>query len=316
MGDVPNNTMTAFDLTGKREDLSDEISIITPIDSPFYHDIGVADQCTAVKHEFMTDVIRQPGANKAKYGSDPTIGTSQQPTKLYNIIQLQEESFSIDDTSNAVKTAGNSGSYEYQQALKIKALVGDFEYAFLREVRVDGSASTAPSMRGLLNWQTTNLDKADDATLNADGTVTGGTPRDLSKEMVKGVLQDIFTAGGGGQGKVLTAYCGAIQKTKFDKFYDRDFDRREVAKDAAVDKVDLYITSFGTVKAQVHRTMPADVFTILDLAFWKKATLVPVGSAELATTSRSNKKYHMTAQHTLEAKNEATSGRLTDLSIV
>lgn len=315
MGDVPTNTMTAFDLTGKREDLSDEISIITPIDSPFYHAIGTAP-CTATKHEFMTDVIRQPAQNKAKYGSDPTIGASQQPVKLYNTVQLQEESFSIDDTSNAVKTAGNSGSYEYQKALKMKALVGDFEYAFLREVRVDGSASVEPSMRGLLNWQTTNLNKADDATLNADGTVTGGTERELDREIVKGVLQDIFTAGGGGQGKILTAYCGAIQKTKFDKFFDRDFDRRTVSGSKAEDKVDLYITSFGTVKADVHRTMPADVFTILDLAFWKKATLVPIGTVELATTSRSNKKYHMTAQHTLEAKNEATSGRITNLSVI
>lgn len=315
MGAVPSNTMTAFDLTGKREDLSDEISIITPIDSPFYHAIGTAS-ATSTKHEFMTDVIRQPAQNKALFGSDPTIAASQQPTKLYNNIQLQEESFSIDDTSNAIKTAGNSGSYEYQKALKMKAIVGDFEWAYLREVRVDGAAATAPSMRGLLNWQTTNLDKADDAVLAADGTVSGGTARDLSKDMVKGVLQDIFTSGGGGQGKTLTAYCGAIQKAKFDKFYDRDFDRRDVQKDTANDKVDLYITSFGTVKAEIHRTMPADVFSIVDLAFWKKATLIPLGVVELATSSRSNKKYHMTAQHTLEAKNEATSGRLTDLSIV
>lgn len=314
MGTVPTNTMTAFDLTGKREDLSDEISIITPIDSPFYHSLGTAG-CKATKHEFMTDVIRQPAANKAKYGSDPTIGTSQQPVKLHNFVQLQEESFSIDDTSNAVTTVGNSGSYEYQKALKMKALVGDMEYAFLREVRVEGSASVEPSMRGLLNWQTTNLNKAADATLGADGTITGGTERELDRDIVKGVLQNIFTSGGGGQGKTLTAYCGAIQKTKFDKFYNRDFDRRDVADGKSVDKVDLYITSFGTVKAQVHRTMPADVFSIMDIAFWKKATLVPVGTVELATSSRSNKKYHMTVQHTLEAKNEATSGRIVNLSI-
>jgi hypothetical protein len=315
MGNVPNNTMTAFDLTGKREDLSDEISIITPIDSPFYHAIGTAE-CGALKHEFMTDVIRQPAQNKALLGSDPTIAASQQPVKIYNNVQLQEESFSIDDSSNAVKTAGNSGTYEYQKALKMKALVGDMEWAFLREVRVDGAAATAPAMRGLLNWQTTNLDKADDATLEADGTITGGTARDLSKEIVKGILQDIFTSGGGGQGKVLTAYCGAIQKTKFDTFYNRDFDRRDANDGKANDKVDLYITSFGTVKAEVHRTMPADVFSILDLAFWKKATLIPIGTVELATSSRSNKKFHMTVQHTLEAKNEATSGRATNLSII
>jgi hypothetical protein len=313
MGTVPTNTMTAFDLTGKREDLSDDISIITPVDSPFYHAIGSVE-CGATKHEFMTDVIRQPAANKAKYGSDPTIGASQQPTKLYNIVQLQEESFSIDDTSNAVKTVGNSGSYAYQKALKMKAIIGDVEYAFLREVRADGAVDTEPSMRGLLNWQTTNLNKADDATLNANGTVTGGTARELTKEIIKSVLQNIYAAGGGGQGKMLTTYCGSVQKDKFDGFAATGNNRRAINKDEVDDKVDLYITSWGTVKAEVHRTMPTDVFTILDISFWKKATLVPLGVAELATTSRSNKKYHMTVQHTLEAKNEASSGRITNLS--
>lgn len=313
MGTVPSNTMTAFDLTGKREDLVDEISIITKIDSPFYNGIGTAP-CKATKHEFMTDIIRQPAANKAKYGSDPDIAASQQPVKLYNIVQLQEESFSIDDTSNAVATAGNSGSYEYQKALKMKALVGDMEYAFLREVRVDGTSAVAPSMRGLLNWQITNLSKADDATLNADGTVTGGTARELTKDLIKSVLQNMYSSGGGGQGKMLTTYCGSVQKDKFDGFANTGNNRRSIAKDEVDDKVDLYITSWGTVKAEVHRTMPTDVFTIVDLSYWKKATLVAVGSEQLAVSSRSNRKYHMTVQHTLEAKNEASSGRITNLS--
>ena len=313
MGTVPSNTMVAFDLTGNREDLSDEISIITPVDSPFYHAIGTAS-CKAVKHEFMTDVIRQPTQNKALFGSDPTIAASQQPTKLYNNVQLQEESFSIDDTSNAVATAGNSGTYEYQKAIKMKALVGDMEYAFLREVRVDGAAATAPAMRGLLNWQTTNLSKASDATLNADGTVTGGTARELTKDLIKAVLQNMYAAGGGGQGKMLTAYCGAVQKDKFDSFANTGNNRRAINNDQVDDKVDLYITSFGTVKAEVHRTMPTDVFTILDLSFWKKATLIAMGVEQLAVSSRSNRKYHMTVQHTLEAKNEASSGRITNLS--
>ena len=313
MGDVPTNTMTAFDLTGKREDLSDEINILTKIDADFYNSCGTAS-VTALKHEFMTDIIRQPAANKAKLGSDPTIATSQQPSKLFNYVQLQEESFSIDDSSNAVKTAGNSGSYEYQKALKMKALVGDMEYAFLREVRVEGSASVAPSMRGLLNWQTTNLDKTDDATLEADGTITGGTARELEKSLIKSVLQNMYSAGGGGQGKMLTTYCGSVQKDKFDGFASIGNNRRAIAKDQVDDKVDLYVTSWGNVKAEIHRTMPTDVFVILDLAYWKKATLVPAGVEELAKTSRSNSKYHMTVQHTLEAKNELSAGRITNLS--
>lgn len=313
MGDVPSNTLTTFALTGGREDIVDEVSIITPIDSPFYHAIG-ATSVTAMKHEFMTDAIRTPGANKAKIGSDPTIGASEQPTKLHNFVQLQEESFSIADSAEAVKTVGNSGGYDYQKSLKMKALVGDMEYAFLREVALEGDAANAPSMKGMLNWLTTNLSKAADATLEADGTVTGGTERELTKELVSEVMQDIYSAGGGGADKMMTAYCGSKQKEKFDGFVVTGNNRRAVNGNTVDDKIDIYVTSWGKVNAQIHRTMPTDVFVIIDLAFWKKGTLVPVGVQELARTSRSNRKFHMTVQHTLEAKNELTGGRITNLS--
>lgn len=313
MGDVPSNTLTTFALTGNREDIVDEISIITPIDSPFYHAIGTST-VTAMKHEFMTDAIETPGQNKAKIGSDPTIEASEQPVKLFNYVQLQEKSFAIADSAEAVNTVGNSGGYDYQKALKMKALVGDIEYAYLREVRVEGDANTEPSMGGALNWTTTNLDKAADATLEADGTVTGGTARELTRELIKGVMQNIYAAGGGGQGKMMTAYCGSVQKDKFDGFAATGNNRRAIAKDQVDDKVDLYITSWGSVKAEIHRTMPTDVFWIGDLAYWKKATLIPVGVQELARSSRSNRKFHMTVQHTLEAKNELSAGRITNLS--
>lgn len=313
MGAVPDGTMTTFSLTGNREDISDEISIITPIDSPFYHGCGTTS-VTAMKHEFMTDVIRQPAQNKALIGSDPTIQSSQQPTKIYNMVQLQEESFSIADSANAVSTVGNSGGYDYQKALKMKALIGDVEWAFLREVRADGAAGVAPSMRGMLNWITTNLSKAADATLNADGTVTGGTARELTRDLIKTVMQNVYSSGGGGQGKMMTAYSGSVQKDKFDGFASTGNNRRAIQNDQVDDKVDLYITSWGTVKAEIHRTMPTDVFVIFDHSFWKKATLIPMGIEQLAVSSRSNRKYHMTVQHTLESKNELSAGRITNLS--
>lgn len=313
MGAVPTNTMTTFDLTGNREDIADEISIITPIDSPFYHECG-STTVTAMKHDFMTDAIETPGQNKALIGSDPTIEASEQPTKLSNYVQLQEKSFSIADSAAAVNTVGNSGGYDYQKALKMKALVGDIEWAFLREVAAAGAAGTEPSMKGLLNWLTTNLDKAADATLEADGTVTGGTARELTRDLLKAVMQNIYAAGGGGQGKTMTAYCGSVQKDKFDGFASTGNNRRAIVKDVVDDKVDLYITSWGTIKAEIHRTMPTDVFVIFDHSYFKKATLIPVGVEELARSSRSNRKFHMTVQHTLESKNELSGGRITNLS--
>lgn len=312
---VGDNVMTTFELTGNREDIADEISILTPIDSPFYDGCG-ATTVKAMKHDFMTDEIETPGANKAAVGADPTIEASEQPAKVFNYVQIQEKSFAIADSSEAVDTVGNSGGYEYQKALKLKALAGDIEYAFLREVAAagDNSTPTAPSMKGALNWSTSNLDKATDATLESNGTITGGTARELTRDLIKSVLQNMYSAGGGGQGKMLDAMCGSVQKDKFDQFASTGNNRRAIANDTVDDKVDLYITSWGTIKAQINRTMPTDVFFIFDRAFWKKATLIPVGIQELSRSSRSSRKYHITVQHTLEARNEKSAGRITNLS--
>lgn len=315
MGAVADNVTTTFELTGEREDILDEISIITPIDSPFYDGCGTTT-VKAMTHKFLTDEIETPGSNKAAVGADPTIEVSEQPSELSNYIQIQEKSFALSDSSEAVDTVGNSGGFAYQKALKMKALVGDMEYAFLREVAAagDNSVPTPPSMKGALNWTVSNLDKAADGTLEADGTVTGGSARELTKDLIKSVLQNMYSAGGGGQDKMLTAYCGSVQKDKFDGFASTGNNRRAITKDQVDDKVDLYITSWGTIKAQINRTMPADVFFIFDHAFWKKGTLIPVGLQELARSSRSSRKWHMTVQHTLEARNEKSAGRITNLS--
>lgn len=312
---VGDNVMTTFELTGTREDILDEISILTKIDSPFYDGCG-STTVKAMKHEFLTDEIETPGANKAAVGGDPTIEASEQPVKIFNYVQIQEKSFAIADSSEAVDTVGGSGGYEYQKAIKMKALVGDMEYAFLNEVAAagDNSTPTAPSMKGALNWTISNLDKAADGTLNADGTVTGGTARELTRELIKSVLQNMYAAGGGGQGKMLNAMCGSVQKDKFDGFASTGNNRRAIQSDTVDDKVDLYITSWGTIKAEINRTMPTDVFFIFDQAFWKKGTLIPVGIQELARSSRSSRKFHMTVQHTLEARNEKSAGRITNLA--
>ena len=310
-----DTTLKTFGATGLREDIVEEIAILSAVDALFYNEIGTSP-CNARKHEFLTDVVQLPNSNKQVEGGVPTIAASQQPVKLYNNIQIQDDSFAISDTSQAVKTVGNSGGYDYQKALKMKHIIGDVEYAFLREVRADGddSGPVASSMRGGLNWTITNLNKAGDAVLNADGTVTGGTGRPLDKTIITSVLQSIFNSGGAGDGKMMTAYCGGFQKTQFDAIAATSNNRRAIEKDTVDDKVDLYITSFGTVKARVNRTMPTDVFWIGDLAYWKKATLIPIGVTQLAKDSRNRDVFHMTVQHTLEARNEKTAGRITNLT--
>lgn len=310
---VPANVVSSYDQVGVRESLSDEISILTKADAKFYNSLKSAPKPKAVKHEFMTDTIRSGADNAVIEGNDPTLNASTQPTRLYNNCQIQEESYLVTSTANSVTTAGRPSERDYQRMKHMKGLTRDMEYAFLRGLRADGNdTDTASKMRGALNWATTNLDKASDATLASGGNITGGTARDLTATLVKGVMQNIYTAGGGN--KTLTAHCNVFQQSMFDSFAGGTNLRRAIEKGKVDDYVDVYVTAFGTVKTEINREMPTDVFFIIDPEYWKKATLEEIGEVQLAVSSGLNEKFHITVNHTLESKNEAASGRITNLT--
>lgn len=308
---IPTNAVQTVAMTGIRESLVDEINILTKAESLFYNACGSGKKPKAVKHEFMTDTIRAGADNGQIEGDNLTAVASTQPAKVYNNCQIQTESYSISSTANAVTAAGRSTEKEFQRRKHMLGLARDMEYAALRGVRVDPGASTAGKMRGALNWVTTNLDMAADASLAATGVVSGGTERPLDAEILKGVLQNIYTAGGGR--KTLTAWLNVFQQSQFDKMLTINNNRQMIEKGKIDDYVDVYKTAFGSIKAEVNVEMPADQVMIADMAFWKKCILETMGEKEVGV-SILNQKWDIATSWTLEACNELASGRITNLT--
>lgn len=308
---VPDNTVQTAAQVGIRESLVDEISILTRAEALFYNACKAAPKPKAVKHEFLTDTIRAGADNAAVEGDNLTAVASTQPTRVYNNCQTQTESYIVSSAANAVTTAGRNTERDMQKRKHMLGLTRDMEYAFLKGIRVDGNASTAYKMRGALNWCTTNLNKASDATLAATGAITGGTERPLDVTMLKSVLQNIYTAGGGR--KTLTCWLNVFQQSQFDGLLSINNNRQQVEKGKVDDYVDVYKTAFGSLKAEVNLEMPADVVFIADMEYWKKATLEEI-SEKAVGVSILNEKYDIAVNHTLESKNESASGRITNLT--
>ena len=314
MGAVPANTVQAVAMVGVRESLLDELSIISPTNGVFFNALGSGKKPSSTKHEFLTDTIRASADNAVVEGNDPTINASTQPSRLFNYCQIQEESYAVTSTSGAVKAAGRSTERDLQRRKHMEGLVKDMNRAFLKGTIVQPQAGTAGAMKGALNWIITNLDKASDATLNANGTVTGGTPRPLTAALLKNTLQNMFTTGATDKGKTLSGYCNAIQQSAFDSVASAGSNKTRFVEGSKVDDyVDVYVTAFGKIVTELDTEMPTDVFAIMNMQYWKKATLEAVGEVKLATSSALNEKYHITVNHTLEARNEASSGRITNL---
>lgn len=306
---VPSNTLQSYAAVGNREDLSDEITMISPVDTIFYGMIP-SKSANAVKHEWQTDALAAAASNAQLEGDDAANVAVTPTTRLYNNCQIQRKVFQVSGTQEKVNKAGRTSEVDYQKAKFMKELAKDIEYAFLREVRVDGAAGTASKMRGALNWTTTNLSKASDATLNADGTVTAGTARTNTEAILQPVLQTIFTAGGDPS----TILCDASQKQKISAYSQATSNYRAMVEGGKLDStVDVYVSDFGALKVVPHRLMPASTLFIVDAKYWAKATLRPTFMEELAKTGDS-KRYQIIVEHTLEAKAENANGRITDLT--
>ena len=81
---VPSNTVQTYDRNSIREDFSDIISNISPIDTPFVSNIGSAS-AEQRSHEWQTDSLASAdGDNKHIEGDDTAAGAAAATTRLKN----------------------------------------------------------------------------------------------------------------------------------------------------------------------------------------------------------------------------------------
>jgi len=302
---APTGTFATASAIGVREDLADMIYNIAPVDTMFSSKIG-AVTAGQTKHEWQTDTLPAAGSN-AQLEGDTTAAASIVPTvRLSNTCQIQKKVFAISGTLEKVKKAGRQSEIDYQTALKTKALAKDIEYAFLQAVQ---STSDPRQMQGALNWVQTNLDKASDAVLNADCTITGGTARPLTEDLLKGQLQNAYTQGG----DIDTIYVGPFNKQQISQFVNTGNTRRFVEEKKLINSVDVYESDFGMIAIKPHRNFPTSVLFGVDHKYWKKATLRPTFREMLAKVGDATT-YHIVVEHCVEASNEAASLRITNLT--
>ena len=302
---APTNTYATGAAIGQREDLSDMIYNIAPVDTLFSSKIGSVS-ATAIKHEWQTDTLSAAGQN-AQLEGDTTDATAATPTiRLSNTCQIRKKVFAVSGTLDKVKKAGRQSEVDYQSALKLKELAKDGEYAFLQETE---NTSDPRRMKGALNHTITNLDKAADATLNATGTVTGGTARPLTEDLIKGQLQNAFTQGG----DIDTIYVAPFNKQQISNFVNTGNTRRFVEEKKLTNSVDVYESDFGMIAIKPHRNFPTSVAFGVDHKYWKKATLRPTFQERLSKVGDSTS-YHIIVEDTLEACQQAASFRITNLT--
>jgi len=313
---IVSNTFLTFSAIGNREDLSDTIYNISPIEVPFQSMIGKT-KASSTLHEWQTDALAAAAANAQLQGDDTTFGAVTPTVRLNNRTQILRKEVIIAGTQESVNKAGRKSEMVYQLQKKSKEWKRDLEFVLCsNQAPVTGNSTTAPQMRPLCGWYATNDSRG---ATGADGTTsaaaTDGTQRTFTETILQDVMQNCWAAGGNPtvalmgpkQKRVASAFTGGA--TKFDKTDDKTL--------FAV--VDVYVSDFGQLKFIPSRfvrgasTAADREVHVLDTDYWALTTLRPVQTVDLAKTGDAEKAM-IIGEVTLEARNEAASGIVADLT--
>jgi len=316
---VPTNTLLTFSAVGNREDLMNKIVNISPIDCPFQSMIEEAT-ANATFHEWQTDTLAAAAQNAQLQGDDVTFAAASPTTRVGNRTQISRKEVIVSGTQEAVDKAGRDGELLYQMSKRRKELKRDKEFVLVsNQAPVTGNSATAPQLRPLCGWITTNVDRgvggANGSTVAA---ATDGTQRALTLAMLNTGQQNAYVQGGEPsylmagpkQRVVITSVLGGAA-TKFYAIEDKKM----------VNTIQAYEGDFGMLKVVTNRFVRGgqtgtdrEIFG-LDPALWAIAHLKGRKSVtlDIARTGDSEKGVSL-SEYTLESRQEAGNFIVSDLT--
>ena len=327
---VPSNTRETYGAIGIREDLSNIIYNISPMDTPFLNGCGrgSADNTT---FEWQTDELKTAAANMQIEGNDYTSTAATEPRRLSNYTQISATQVQSSGTAEAVDFAGRKSTQAYQLAKRAKEMKRDMEYMLLQgTAKVAGSSGTAretacfPTWIGTNDADTTNIVAAADGSgltnygsglTYPDGTTsatTGGANTTTTIALINNVVERIWNLGGTPD----TILCNSTVKGTISSssvggavVAEPRANHGGSGPITAVNAVDVLVTDFGTFKVVPDRFIPATNVNFVDFDLWSVDYLRPFRTETLAKSGDSVKQL-LIAEYGLRAKNGNGSGQL------
>ena len=293
----PTNAYDSYTAVGLREDLTDFISDISPLEAPFYDRIGSV-KATGRFHEWQTDSLATATANAYVEG-ESFAATAPTPTTRYGTYtQIQVKMFAITDTQEVVDKAGRRSEMAYQMQKAAKELKRDFEWTLLvsgitiSATGASGATNVAPIFKNVYNWQVVV-----DAHTGISGQATAATITEA--EFNRDLLQTAWSNGA----KPNAVYVGGSLKRLISGWGTSTSRPRDMGeRRRIVNVVDYYLSDFGELEIVLDRYVASQLMYILDDSLWKKAMLVPVRMKDIPPTGLV-KNHMIWTQWGLEARN-------------
>jgi hypothetical protein len=256
------NEFTSFDVVGKKEDVSNIISNITPTKAPFTT-LTSEEGVHNTLFQWQEDKLRDPATNKKTEGFVAT-NTARTPTVMRdNVTQIMQDTFEVTGTNDAVSKYGRGKESAREAAKAAAALKLDLEYAYVGT----GQAVVKPA-DNTTERQFAGVQAQIDATMLVK---TGAPATKIDETKYIDALEKAYNSGADTSVTMVTT----TNARTFSGFTNSS-GRSRVINDKSktiVNAVDLYVSPFGEEKIVLNRYLRSGDTLILDPGMWKRVYL-------------------------------------------
>lgn len=289
------NTYNATQM-GIAEDFQDVIYNISPEETPL---LTMAKKLKAnnTLHQWQTDVLEAPGANRNLEGDDASFATLAPTTTLNNQMQISRKTVQVSGTYDVVRKYGRKSQLAYELMKAGKALKKDMDYAISRNQTASaGTIAAARSTAGIEGWiagnrilATGNTTASTPTYTNSPTTaVTDGTAVTFIESDLQLALQAAWVDGGDPS----VILMSATNKNRFNLFTGVATKYNEVkgsTQGVTIGAADVYVSNFGNHTVRLSRHVRDNAVLCLDPEYVGVATLRPISKEQLAKTGDSEK---------------------------
>lgn len=294
---APTKLLT-YQAVGNREDLTDLVTTITLHETPLFSNLQKV-KANGTYHEWQIDTLSTGSDNANVEGADFSFAQPAVRTRTGAYTQIFAKTVAVSETQQSVSTAGVDDEFAYQMEKRMKEIATDVEKALITGTGNSGASGTARRLKGILAFITTNVE-----------TGTGTGTEALTETMYNNLLQTIWAAGG----RPDNTYVNGWQMRKIAGFTTSNTRYLEMRGEGRLENfVNVYQSNFGIQKIHLNSFMDTDKLIALENDKWAVAQLRPIAMRDTAYTGDA-KRGVLIGELTLEARNEAASGKITGLT--
>jgi hypothetical protein len=250
---------TSYDTVGKKEDVSDVISNISPTKTPFQTMIG-RESVHNTLFQWQEDSLAAVAVNSQTEGFTASDATLTPTVNRSGYTQILQKTIKVSGSVDSVDHYGRAKESAYQMAKASAEVKRDLEHACvgLAQAATAGSSGVARLLTSFYSQVAT-----------ANKSATGGTSTIPTEAVFLASLQTAFTAGADPSVAMVTP-TNSLTIADFAKASGRYRTFKEGDKNIT-NVVDLYVSPFGTVKVVINRFIKDKDTYIFDPANWKLA---------------------------------------------